>query len=72
MVCAAIEGKPNGIFEVLDMQCTFKEATADQLLASFNKAANNNAYYLSPQAMLKHKIEGAAPNMFAIRHYAGT
>lgn len=70
MVVGAIEGKPNGVFEVLDMQCTFAKATADQLLASFNKAGENNPYFLSPQAMVKNKIEGSA-NMFGIRHYAG-
>jgi hypothetical protein len=51
------------------MQCTFKEATSEQFLASLGKATGSNPYFLSAQGLIKNKITSSA-NMFGIRHYA--
>jgi hypothetical protein len=55
---------------VLDLQCTFKEATYEKLLLSLSASTASNPSFLTPQQMVKNKIV-AGPNTFGIKHYAG-
>jgi len=70
VVCELIEGKPNGVLNLLDEQCSLAEPSDESLLQKYHQQLESNANYSKPR-FTGTSSRGDFAGTFGIKHYAG-